>query len=530
MTPREQLRKISALGEQGALDEKHWYRLVNGMSAGAELRQRQELMMRNQMAMVPQILAQGQQRLQGVPAQFDPRFMERELVPPSEMISADARQIHMGAHLGPPLPPNSNVIPSRGFSGTGYGFLPTESMETVARRQELIHKQNIARMEMNAILHQKELENAHQKGLIGMENPMMYQGIQSNPMAFRGRQRLPDGHDVFVHRNALEDLHANSLLMSSPYPPISTLQRERGRRTGRRTANPKSSDSSITLPKGQSEEKNIEQSPGAASGEEKEAEGKGEISNEATTSKPHQTKVETELSSACSRKGFKEGEPGIRKACISGQEGCAEVTNCSASTSDKDISNPCSAFQEKFLYPSAAGPLTGMPYMLPVPGNGLVPLGHPNIFLNGEEMTSLEDIRKWSVDDVYNFISEIPSCAEYAQTFKDHMIDGETLPLLTEDHLLDTLGLKLGPALKIRSQLSRRLGSMFYNMMNLPLPVSGLQPPPEKSVDRSSDISSPLNCNSVELLSSPRDTEALKSTEPVSEADHPSPSQMSETS
>lgn len=35
--------------------------------------------MRNQMAMAPQILAQGQQRLQGVPAQFDPRFMERSV-------------------------------------------------------------------------------------------------------------------------------------------------------------------------------------------------------------------------------------------------------------------------------------------------------------------------------------------------------------------------------------------------------------------------------------------------------------------
>lgn len=33
MTPREQLRKMTAMGEQGALDEKHWYRLVNGMSA-----------------------------------------------------------------------------------------------------------------------------------------------------------------------------------------------------------------------------------------------------------------------------------------------------------------------------------------------------------------------------------------------------------------------------------------------------------------------------------------------------------------
>lgn len=31
------------------------------------------------MAMAPQILAQGQQRLQGVPTQFEPRFMERSV-------------------------------------------------------------------------------------------------------------------------------------------------------------------------------------------------------------------------------------------------------------------------------------------------------------------------------------------------------------------------------------------------------------------------------------------------------------------
>lgn len=47
------------------------------LSSLAELRQRQELIMRNQMAMAPQILTQGQQRLQGMPAQFEPRFMER---------------------------------------------------------------------------------------------------------------------------------------------------------------------------------------------------------------------------------------------------------------------------------------------------------------------------------------------------------------------------------------------------------------------------------------------------------------------
>lgn len=100
--------------------------------------------MRNQIAMAPQTLAQGQQRLQGVPTQFEPRFMERELAPPSEMVSSEVRQMHMGGHLGPPMPPHPG-IPGRGFPGASYSFMPSEPMETVARRQELIHKQNIAR-------------------------------------------------------------------------------------------------------------------------------------------------------------------------------------------------------------------------------------------------------------------------------------------------------------------------------------------------------------------------------------------------
>ncbi|XP_010892946.1 sterile alpha motif domain-containing protein 7 [Esox lucius] len=513
MTPREQLRKMSAMGEQGALDEKHWYRLVNGMSAG-ELRQRQEMMMRNQMAMAPQILAQGQQRLQGVPPQFEPRFMERELGPPAEMVSSEARQMHMGGHLVPPMTPHSGM-PGRGFPGASYNFLPSEPMETVARRQELIHKQNIARMEMNAILHQKEMENAHQKGLMGMEAPMLY---QSNAMAFRGRQRLPEGHDVFVHRTTLEEMQANSLLMSaSPYPPISTLQRERGRRAGRRAANHKSTESLVSCPKSQLEDKGVEQSPGGASGEEKETEGKMDMGGE-VASKQHQTKVDVELS-AGGRKSYKE-EQGLRKACMNGQDGCPDVTNCNRGSSDKDMSSQCSAFQ----YPSASGPIPGMPYIFPP--------GPPNLFINGEDVSSVEDIRKWTVDDVYNFINNTPSCSEYAQTFKDHMIDGETLPLLTEDHLLDTMGLKLGPALKIRSQVSRRLGSMFY-MMNLPLAAASLQAAPEKpGGDRTSEISSPVNCNSVEMMGSPciRDLDGPKPIDPLPETDNPSPpSASSET-
>lgn len=43
----------------------------------------------------------------------------RELVPPSEMVPSDARQVHMGPHLGPPLPPHANVLPGRAFPGAG---------------------------------------------------------------------------------------------------------------------------------------------------------------------------------------------------------------------------------------------------------------------------------------------------------------------------------------------------------------------------------------------------------------------------
>ncbi|KAG5847315.1 hypothetical protein ANANG_G00124710 [Anguilla anguilla] len=511
MTPREHLRKMTALGEQGPIDEKHWYRMVNGMSAG-ELRQRQEMMMRNQMAMAPQLLAQGQQRLQGVPGQFEPRFMDRELVNPTEMVPSDARQIHMGAHLGPPLAPHGNVVPTRGFPGAGYGFLPSEPMETVARRQEMLHKQNIARMEMNAILHQKEIENAHQKGLLGIESPMMFQGIPPNSMVYRGRQRVPEGHlpsDVYVHRTTLEDLQANSLLMSaSPYPPISTLQRERGRRTSRRAANHKAADSNSSGSKGQLEDKSVEQSPGAL-GEEKEAEGKGEPGSEGMN-KADLTKMDAELPSG-SGKNYKDCESGLRKNGVISQDGCADAATCNPGPGDKGMPNPCSAFHEKFMYPSSSAPLPNTPYMFPVPGNGLLPPGPHSVFLNGEDMSSAEDLRKWTVEDVYNFVNSIPSCSEYAQTFKDHLIDGETLPLLTEEHLLDTLGLKLGPALKIRSQVSRRLGSMFY-VMNLPLASAALQANPEKAGDRSSEVSSPLNCNSVEMLGSPcvRDTESTK--------------------
>lgn len=228
-------------------------------------------------------------------------------------------------------------------------------------------------MEMNAILHQKELENAHQKGLMGIENPMSY---PSNPMTFRGRQRMPDGHDVFVHRPTLDELHSNSILMTAnPYPPIGTLHRERGRRVGRRPTAHKSADH----PAGHVKDKSVEQSPGGASGgEEKEVEVKGEVGDECSVGKAHHpAKVDSEAATG-GRKSYKEGEVGLRKGGAPDQ--CVESSNSGAN--EKEAPSQCATFPEKFMYPPG-----GMPYMFPVAGSGFLPPGGWGSVVKETDMT-----------------------------------------------------------------------------------------------------------------------------------------------
>ena len=60
------------------------------------------------------------------------------------------------------------------------------------------------------------------------------------------------------------------------------------------------------------------------------------------------------------------------------------------------------------------------------------------------------------VQDVYDFIRTLPGCGMYADEFRQQEIDGSALMLLKEDHLMMTMNVKLGPALKICS----RVGSL----------------------------------------------------------------------
>uniref|UniRef100_A0A3Q3X5L1 Polyhomeotic homolog 2b (Drosophila) n=1 Tax=Mola mola TaxID=94237 RepID=A0A3Q3X5L1_MOLML len=60
----------------------------------------------------------------------------------------------------------------------------------------------------------------------------------------------------------------------------------------------------------------------------------------------------------------------------------------------------------------------------------------------------------WNIEDVYEFISSLPGGLEIAEEFRSQEIDGQALMLLKEDHLMGTMNIKLGPALKIFAQIS----------------------------------------------------------------------------
>ncbi|XP_038061984.1 polyhomeotic-like protein 2 isoform X3 [Patiria miniata] len=64
-----------------------------------------------------------------------------------------------------------------------------------------------------------------------------------------------------------------------------------------------------------------------------------------------------------------------------------------------------------------------------------------------------DDPAKWSVQDVYDFIRDLPGCSDYADEFLRQEIDGQALMLLKEDHLMTAMNMKLGPALKIISRI-----------------------------------------------------------------------------
>ncbi|CAB1351161.1 unnamed protein product [Coregonus sp. 'balchen'] len=61
---------------------------------------------------------------------------------------------------------------------------------------------------------------------------------------------------------------------------------------------------------------------------------------------------------------------------------------------------------------------------------------------------------QWSVEEVSQFISSLQGCEELAAHFLSQEIDGQALLLLREEHLMSTMNIKLGPALKICAHIN----------------------------------------------------------------------------
>ncbi|XP_052434988.1 polyhomeotic-like protein 1 isoform X2 [Carassius gibelio] len=70
-----------------------------------------------------------------------------------------------------------------------------------------------------------------------------------------------------------------------------------------------------------------------------------------------------------------------------------------------------------------------------------------NLFLSGNPA-------HWSVDEVCQFISSLQGCEDLASQFLSQEIDGQALMLLKEEHLMSTMNIKLGPALKICASIN----------------------------------------------------------------------------
>uniref|UniRef100_A0A3P9AZ53 Polyhomeotic-like protein 1 n=1 Tax=Maylandia zebra TaxID=106582 RepID=A0A3P9AZ53_9CICH len=61
---------------------------------------------------------------------------------------------------------------------------------------------------------------------------------------------------------------------------------------------------------------------------------------------------------------------------------------------------------------------------------------------------------QWSVEEVSQFISSLQGCEDLASQFLSQEIDGQALLLLKEEHLMSTMNIKLGPALKICAHIN----------------------------------------------------------------------------
>ncbi|XP_018083322.1 sterile alpha motif domain-containing protein 11 isoform X2 [Xenopus laevis] len=496
MTPEEHYRRMmSALNEHGSFEEQQQrlYQLANTMAVPTHsdlLRARQEVaaaVVRNPAAMEAHIPSSSnsssQRRKQGLPQHRDTsHFSDREMSHPPPLLSPqNAPHIALGPHLRPPF----LGVPSALCQNPGYGFLQPAQAEMFARQQEMLRKQNLARLEMSAeIIRQKELENLHRQRLLAGDPLTLHPGLPPDHPALRNVHELPEGHPLreeLSRRNAMLVLrHNNTPLLSLNHQGVSSVPPPKESGSGRRSSR-KSVHHRNEPQANQGEAKELldqHSRDGASEGIDEEMKDSESEAEEKADS------LRTDRGASSSSHELQESKDTL-KVSESIKESNDAHTHQSLpfgpSESPTHLLGPgINKSESKYLPPSTVPPPQSLPFGFPYVVNPYFHTGAMGgLFLDGEESVVLEDLNKWTVEDVCSFVGSLSGCAEYTQVFREHCIDGETLPLLTEEHLLNNMGLKLGPALKIRAQVAKRIGRVLYMAsfpVAFPLQHPGLRP------------------------------------------------------
>ncbi|KFQ77542.1 Sterile alpha motif domain-containing protein 11, partial [Phaethon lepturus] len=381
----------------------------------------------------------------------------REISHPPPLLSPqNAPHIALGPHLRPPF----LGVPSALCQTPGYGFLQPAQAEMFARQQEMLRKQNLARLEMSAeIIRQKELENLHRQRLLAGDPLSLHPGLPPDHPALRNVHDIPEGHPLreeLSRRNAMLVLrHNNTPLLSLATPP-----KEQPRRGSRKSAHHRAEPQGLSEAKELVEPRARDGAPDCNDEEMKDSESDADVSDE----KPESLKAESS-SSAAELKECKETGKVCEGAKELGEAAVGQNAPCSSSSAESPshlLGPGINKNEVKYLPPASIPPPQPLPFGFPYTmspyfhaarafGGCLCSIAELNTVLALCGAAALWD--GWS-DTSLAFLSLDP-CSGFFQVFREQAIDGETLPLLTEEHLLNNMGLKLGPALKIRSQVGK---------------------------------------------------------------------------
>ncbi|XP_033943836.1 sterile alpha motif domain-containing protein 11 isoform X3 [Pseudochaenichthys georgianus] len=506
MSPEEHYRRMmSALSEQGSYEEQQQrlYQLASsmglpghGQSTGSVfvdmLRARQEALaaaVRNPSALEAHLPSAGssssssQRRKQGLPQHRDAHYTDRELSHPPPLLSPPTGpHITLGHHLRPPF----LGMPSALCQAPGYGFLQPAQAELFARQQEMLRKQNLARLEMSAeLLRQKELESLHhrqqQHRLLGSDHlGVLPPGLPPDHPALRSLHDIPEGHPL--REELARRSNAMLVLRHGASTPLLTLNHHHQHQQPGPPSTPKDSlaQRSTAGPEAESRKppRRAPQTPlhagdHAGGREDRGREGDREGQDEEMKDSDSETEMcEEREDSAGARSSSK---PRDRETEGGRERGSKGVSAKDPAESSSRLSPPCSSAgtesPSRHLFTPGLGKADvkyHLPpgFMPPLPALHAqsLPFGFPytnpyfhtgsvgGLFMDGEDSATanpVEDISKWSVEDVCGFISSLAGCAEY-------------------------------------TQVARRVGRLFYMTgfpLAFPFPPSAALRPPERDRD-----------------------------------------------